>query len=108
MNATYDTISRKIGVSSGLIGMVENGDVTHPIIVEKLKAFFKLTDEEAEELLPKNRRTHDPEYDPDKYVAEVDKHPPVIVSQKQTLVERYMTEHHNDQVKNHARRSYYR
>ena len=107
MNTTYDTISKKIGISSGLIGMVEHGDVTHPKIVEKLQNFYNLTDEEAEELLPKNRRLHDPEYDPDKYVAEIDRQPP-IMTQKQTLVERYMTEHHSEQVKQHARRSTYR
>lgn len=107
MNTTYDTISKKIGISPGLIGMVEHGDVTHPSIVNKIQAFYELTDDEAEELLPKNRRPHDPEYDPDKYVAEVDRQPP-IMAQKQTLVERYMTEHHSEQVKQHSRRSMYR
>ena len=73
MHASYDMISKKIGVSSGPIGMVENGCVTHPKIVEKLQNFYGLTDIEAEELLPKNRRPNDPDYDPDRYVSEADK-----------------------------------
>lgn len=109
MNTTYDAISKKIGVSRGLIGMVEHGDVTHPKIVAKLQEFYGLTDLEAEELLPKNRRPHDPEYEPDKYVAEVDRNPqPPIMAPKQELVERYMTEHHSEQVKQHSKRSMYR
>jgi transcriptional regulator with XRE-family HTH domain len=102
----YSYLSKITGISSGLIGMVEHGDVTHPKIVGRLQEFFKLTDDEAEELLPKNRRPHDPEYEPDKYVAEVDRQPP-IVAQKQTLYERYMTEHYNEQVRSHAKRSHY-
>ena len=109
MNTTYDAISKKIGVSRGLIGMIEHGDVTHPKIVAKLQEFYGLTDLEAEELLPKNRRPHDPEYEPDKYVAEVDRNPqPPIMAPKQTIVERYMTEHHSEQVKQHSKRSIYR
>lgn len=104
---SYEYLSKLTGVSSGLICMVEHGDVTHPKIVTKLQEFFKLTDDEAEELLPKNRRPHDPEYEPDKYVAEVDRQPPYMPP-KQDLVERYMTEHHNEQVKQHSKRSMYR
>ena len=53
--------------------MVERGHVTHPNIVKKLKKLYSLTELEAEELLPENRRKHGDCYDPDKYVHEVDR-----------------------------------
>lgn len=60
------------GMSDILYRMVEGGHVTHPKFVENIKRYFHLTNLEAEELLPKNRRKHDPEYDPDRYVTKQD------------------------------------
>ena len=105
-NLSYEFISQKTYVSPTLIKMVENGQVTHPDIVESLRRFYKLTKLEAEELLPKNRRKHDPEYDPDKYVIPV-RNGTDRVMPRQSLIERYMTEHLNDQAKLHAKRSSY-
>lgn len=103
---TRNEIARKAGVSDVLIGMVEAGEVTHPLLVKRIQKAYGLTDLEAEELLPKNRRPHDPSYDPDKYVAP-DTSGATRTTPKQQLVERYMTEHLNEQAKNHARRSTY-
>lgn len=69
---SFRELSRRCGVSEVLLKMVENGEVTHPLIVSKIQKFYELTDEEAEELLPENHRPHSPKYDPDKYVAPVD------------------------------------
>lgn len=69
MNLDYKYLGLQCNVSSGLLAMVERGHVTHPNIVKRIQKFYKLTDREAEELLPENRRPHSPEYDPDKYVA---------------------------------------
>lgn len=60
--------AHKIGISETLLSMVENGAVTADGIVKRLQTAFGLTDIEAEELLPPNRRPHSPEYDPDKYL----------------------------------------
>lgn len=103
---SYKQVSELCGVRQVLIAMVENGEVTHPIIVEKLKKLYSLTDAEAEELLPKNRRPNDPEYEPDKYVVPVNRGSDRIMP-KQSLIERYMTEHLGEQAKLHAKRSNY-
>lgn len=54
--------------SSDIIGMIENGDVTHPKIAERIGEVYGLSKEEIYELMPENRRPGSPEYDPDKYV----------------------------------------
>ena len=104
---SFEYISDKTGVSQTLISLVENGQVTHPLIVEKLAKFYKLTKLEAEQLLPVNRRKHSKEYEPDKYVIKV-KYGADRIMPRQTLIERYMTEHLEDQAKLHAKRSNYR
>ena len=83
MHADLDTMASKCGTSRILLGMVENGEVTHPEIVKRIQKQYKLTDIEAEELLPINRRPHHPEYDPDRYVSDKDKEKRItIVSNK--------------------------
>ena len=106
MNASYQDISKLTGISSGLIAMVERGHVTHPKIVEKIQNFYNLTDDEAEELLPRNRRPHDPGYEPDRYVALKDRVPEKIPPKKE-LVDTYMNERHSIQIKRHEKRSEY-
>ena len=56
MNLDYKYLGLQCNVSSGLLAMVERGHVTHPNIVKRIQKFYKLTDREAEELLPENRR----------------------------------------------------
>lgn len=68
-----DSMAYICEMSKGLLGMVENGEVTHPIFVRNIQSAYELTDDEAEELLPINRRPHHPEYDPDKYVHAKDR-----------------------------------
>lgn len=67
---TIKDMADRCGVSNDIIGMVEKGEVTHPLLVAKIAEAYGLTDLEAEELMPKCRRQHDPEYNPTKYVIE--------------------------------------
>lgn len=96
-------MQQRSGVPSVVLGTVEDGNVTHPNFVKRIKKAYKLTDEEAELLLPKNRRKHDPEYNPNKYVIEPD-----ITAQrllpKQSVIDRYVTEKHQEQITKDARR----
>lgn len=86
-------ISDRIYVSSDLIGMVEKGEVTHPLIVQKLASAYGLSNLEAEQLMPKNHRPHDPEYDPLKYVVS----PPTQISYKtvRTVYDDYISDKAN-------------
>lgn len=61
------------GISTVLLKMIENGAVTHPEIAKKIQRVLKLTDLQTEELIPLNRRPHGGDYDPNRYVASVDK-----------------------------------
>ena len=61
--------AKKCGISEELYKRIEGGDVTHPNIVKRIQEVFKLTDEQAEELLPENHRPSSPKYDPDRYKA---------------------------------------
>lgn len=65
---TLRMLSNRSGVSETLLSIVERGEVTHPKIVEKIQKVYKLTDSEAEELLPENYRKSSPKYDPNKFV----------------------------------------
>lgn len=62
-------LSKACGVSELLLGMVEGGNVTHPLIVSKIQKAYGLSDEEAEELMPENHRKSSDNYEPDKYVV---------------------------------------
>lgn len=57
------------GVSVTVLAYVEDGEVTHPKIVKKIQRGYGLTDDQAELLLPINRRPHGGQYDPDKFVV---------------------------------------
>lgn len=61
--------AKKCCVSEELYKRIEDGDVTHPNIVKRIQEVFKITDEQAEELLPENYRPSSPKYDPDRYKA---------------------------------------
>ena len=92
---SYEKLSEKSGVSPGLIELVENGAVTHPLIVERFKELYSLTDIEAEELLPINRRPHDPKYDPDKYAFDDGTHFTVAKSKPKSEYAGYAYEHNS-------------
>lgn len=55
-------------ISQGLMRMIEEGEVTHPKIAERIRRLYDLTELEAEELMPECRRVHQGTYEPDKYI----------------------------------------
>lgn len=81
-NDDYDLLSRKCNVSARLIEMIENGHVTHLNIVERIRKVYHLTNLEAEELLPINRRKHGGDYDPDRYFVPERKEISIVKSDK--------------------------
>lgn len=103
---TCKQVSEICGVGNVLIAMIENGEVTHPKIVEKFKELYSLTDLEAEELLQKNRREHDIEYEPDKYVSPADRQIALKIEPKrQSIYEEYRGERHSEEIRHHKKRS---
>lgn len=64
---TRDEMADRCGISEVLLAIVENGRVTHPNIAERIRLEYGLTELEAEELIPYNRREHGGDYDPDRY-----------------------------------------
>lgn len=90
---TLEMISKRCGVSVHLLGMVEDGEVTHPDLVKKIQDAYGLTDLESEELMPENHRPHSPNYDPDKYVIHVSTATERLLP-KQSVIDRYLTERH--------------
>ena len=99
-------VSRKTGVSETLLSMVESGEVTHPKIVKKIQTFYKLTDIEAEELMPKIHRPHAPEYEPDKFRHPVDIFTEKLMPKKE-LIEEYICEKQDYAARQHQKRGYY-
>ena len=101
---SFNDISKLIGISGKLIAMIESGEVTHPKIVEKIKNFYDFSDNDVEELLPKNRRPSDPNYDPDKYVINISKLQ-AITMPKQDTIDKYLSDVYSREVKQHQKRS---
>lgn len=101
---SFNDISKLVGISGKLIAMIESGEVTHPKIVEKIKNFYEFSDNEVEELLPKNRRPSDPNYDPDKYVINISKLQ-AITMPKQDTIDKYLSDVYSREVKQHQKRS---
>ena len=64
---SVEQMAKRCGLSSLLLRMVEHGEVTHPSIVSRIKKQYQLTDQEAEVLLPPNRRPSSEDYDPHRY-----------------------------------------
>ena len=104
--ASYESIAQKCGISIALLKMIEEGAVTHPLIVERIQKVYGLTDSEAEELLPINRQPNNPEYNPDKYVVLIDPRA-MKVMPKQSVVEQYVTEANTDRIIREARKNTY-
>lgn len=94
-NVTQEQMAWKANVPFKIIEILESGGVTHPNIVKRIAKAYELTEDEAEELLPENRRPHHPDYDPNKYVMPIDPNM-VSVMPKQDVIERYVTEHNQD------------
>lgn len=64
--------AKRIGISESLFFRVIHGYTTHPNIAKKIADICGLSELEAEELMPENRRLHGVHYEPDKYVRDVD------------------------------------
>ena len=66
---TIQQMAKKCRISEGLMRMIEEGEVTHPVIAQRIARRYRLTELEAEELMPLNRRPHGGDYDPDRYAV---------------------------------------
>ena len=66
-NIDLKKMSKKTKASIRLLSMVENGDVTHPNIAERIRKAYRLTKEEGYELMPPNYNPNGGKYDPDMY-----------------------------------------
>lgn len=73
LGLTVRQMARMCHISETLMGMVENGYVTHPKIAARIQEKYGLTDLEAEELVPVIHRPHGGGYDPERYVRDIDK-----------------------------------
>ena len=69
---SIETMSRKSGVSTTLLKMVENGLVTHPNIAKTIAMIYELDEGDAYELMPAIHRPDNPEFDPDRYKERAD------------------------------------
>lgn len=65
--------AQALNMSIGLLDMIKEGEVTHPNIARRIGLYFGLSDEETEELMPEIHRPSSPNYEPDKFVATVDR-----------------------------------
>lgn len=67
LGLTLKDLSKRSGVSIGLLELIENGGVTHPDIAARICEVYELPQEYAQEFIPKHRRQNTEDYDPDKY-----------------------------------------
>ena len=68
MQLSVTQLAHMVDISTGLMQMIEEGEVTAPGIALRIGKVVGLTELETEELMPVNRRPHHPDYDPSKYV----------------------------------------
>jgi hypothetical protein len=61
-------MAKKLNISIALLTMLEEDDrcVTHPQIVDRIAAAYKLSNKQATMMLPENYRPG-PDYNPDRY-----------------------------------------
>lgn len=69
---TREQFGKQVGISKYLVGMIEEGDVTHPKIAQRIAEVVGLTDLETEFLMPIIHRSHGEDYEPNRYVHPVD------------------------------------
>lgn len=94
-NEHYITLAKmanRLRISEELLDIIEGGGVTHPNIVERIMKEYELTSLEVNELLPTVRRPGHPDYDPNRYVVEVNPNNFGLMP-KQDEIERYVVEH---------------
>ena len=68
-DVSLNVMAKACECSSGLLRMLEEdrNSVTHPRIARRIAKAYKMTAEQAENLLPINYRPHGGDYDPDRY-----------------------------------------
>lgn len=95
------------GISETLLQIIEDGGVTHPKIAERIKKAYKLTDIQAEQLVPEIHRPSSPNYNPDKYKEDVSNIATLRIMPKKELVDLYLGQVNNKFARMHqARRGY--
>lgn len=104
---TLRIMSDRSGVSETLLGMVENGNVTHPKIVKQIQDAYQLSDLEAEELMPKNYRPRGGDYDPDRYKPPELSFTDKVMPARKELIDVYIEEHQDKAVRLHQKRGVY-
>lgn len=93
-NISLKTMSHMTGVSSGLLGLIEGGYVTHPDIARKVQKGYELTDEETEMLMPEIHRPSSSRYEPDKFrITWEDNNPKVVPYHDPSELEMYISDH---------------
>jgi len=90
---SLEEMSKKTGVSSGLLAYIEGGYVTHPLIAKKVQKGYKLSDDETELLMPEIHRKSSPLYEPDKFKDPIERHPNVVARRERKEMELYIHEH---------------
>lgn len=70
-NLSVTEMARRCEISTGLLTNLEESDkyVTHPKIVERVAVAYRLTRQQAEQMLPLNYRPG-PDYDPGRFVED--------------------------------------
>ena len=104
-NFTVEQMAEICNVSKRIIIMLEETyEITHPKLVKRIRKGYKLTEKEAEELMPEIHRKSSPFYEPDKYV--IKDHPyTVINSPKHKLIDEYIHDSLTKSRKRHERRT---
>ena len=69
---TKSEMATRLGISRGLLRIVEEGGVTHPNIAARMQTEYGLDDLQTEDIIPLCRRLHGGSYNPNRYVAAVD------------------------------------
>ena len=98
------------GISETLLDLIEHGGVTHPDIAKRVVEAYGLPEACAEELIPRNYRKGEEEYDPERYrrMENVDGKNAFRITHKDTKeVDIYIAEHQKEMRKRHAKRGAY-
>lgn len=72
LRLTLKDMSEESGVSEQLLDILENGGTTTTKIAKRVAKAYRLTDEQAELLLPLNLRPNGGDYDPLRYMDQKD------------------------------------
>ena len=80
---SFNAMSERCKCTVTLLKMVMDGETTHPNIVKRIQKAYRLTDRQAEMLMPVIHRKHGPDYEPDRYVSPEDiNYRPILVGPK--------------------------